>query len=329
MNIPSARRHICALILLLYFGDKMPGIYDGLMSDLQQRIGVTQPDVKTGRLLLAEQEKKVEAIANQREIDASTRTRLDPAALDRIASRYGLARSERPASEVGPSERGVFSPRPRGVLSYTGEGADILAAVRERQSGAQFEPHTISPFRDPRALQEAEVELASYHRMDPSEFRIQRPLTSQPSGRGIPERERMASVRRYDRIVESAAKHYDVDPDLVRAMIRAESSGIPTAASPAGAVGLMQIIPDTARELGLRVDDEIDERVDPGKNIWAGTRYIAQLLKRYDGDWDKAIAAYNAGPGAVDKYGGIPPFEETRVYVPRVRGYYDSFRRNF
>jgi len=139
--------------------------------------------------------------------------------------------------------------------------------------------------------------------------------------KGVPERERMARVSVYDTIIVAAAKKHGVDPNLVRAVIRAESSGDPAAFS-GKASGLMQLAPGTAKELG------VTDVWDPQQNIYGGTRYLAQMLERYDGDWDKAIAAYNAGPGAVDKHGGIPPFEETRAYVPKVKGYYDAFRRS-
>jgi len=138
----------------------------------------------------------------------------------------------------------------------------------------------------------------------------------------------MANVRQWDNYIEQAASATGVDSNYIRAMMRAESSGDPNALSSAGALGLMQFIPSTAREYGLRVDGEIDERRDPKKAIMAGARYFADLLERYDGDHDLAVAAYNAGPGAVDKYGAIPPFAETQNHVRVVRSYYDNFRRD-
>lgn len=142
---------------------------------------------------------------------------------------------------------------------------------------------------------------------------------------GKGERERMASVRQYDSIIEDAARAAHIDPDYLRAMIRAESSGDVNAMSGAGALGVMQFIPSTARDYGLRVDGEVDERTDPERAIPAGARYFADLLKVYK-DYDLAVAAYNAGPGAVDKYHGVPPFRETQNHVRVVREYYDNFR---
>lgn len=118
----------------------------------------------------------------------------------------------------------------------------------------------------------------------------------------------------YGSIIAEASKQYGVPEDLIRKVISAESSGDPTARSPKGAGGLMQIMPPTAKDLGVTNVD------DPAQNIDGGTKYLSQLLKRYDGDTTKALAAYNAGMGNVDKYGGVPPFEETQKYVEKITG---------
>jgi soluble lytic murein transglycosylase-like protein len=125
-------------------------------------------------------------------------------------------------------------------------------------------------------------------------------------------RERSAAYE--DLILEHATRH-DVDPNLVRAVIQAESGFDPHARSPKGAMGLMQLMPETAAEYG------VDNAYDPAANIGAGVAYLKSLLVRYDGDESLALAAYNAGPGAVQKYGNtVPPYRETREYVARVRG---------
>lgn len=110
---------------------------------------------------------------------------------------------------------------------------------------------------------------------------------------------------------------HGVDPHLIHAIIRAESGGNELAVSHAGAEGLMQLMPDTGRALG------VSNAFNPDENVYGGTLYIKQMLDRY-GDLSLALAAYNAGPGNVDKYGGIPPFTETQEYVKRVLRYYEQ-----
>lgn len=118
-------------------------------------------------------------------------------------------------------------------------------------------------------------------------------------------------------IQDLSAKH-QVDPDLVRAVMRVESGGNPNAVSSAGAIGLMQLMPNTAR--GLGVDPH-----DPLRNLEGGVRYLAQLYDKYDGDTVKTLAAYNAGSGRVDSYGGVPPFPETQRYVKNVLALYRRY----
>jgi soluble lytic murein transglycosylase-like protein len=115
---------------------------------------------------------------------------------------------------------------------------------------------------------------------------------------------------RYLSVIDSAATAYGVDPALVRAIIEVESGYEPDAVSPKGAMGLMQLMPETARQYG------VSNPFDPKANIDAGTRHLRSLLDRYD--VSRALAAYNAGAGAVERFGGVPPYRETRAYVARV-----------
>ena len=114
------------------------------------------------------------------------------------------------------------------------------------------------------------------------------------------------------------AKRYNMPEALVRSIVKAESNGNARAVSPKGAIGLMQLMPGTARDLGA-------DPTDPQQNVDAGTRYLKNLLARYEDKDDqvaRAVAAYNAGPGAVDKYKGVPPYKETQTYVRRVLNNY-------
>ncbi len=122
--------------------------------------------------------------------------------------------------------------------------------------------------------------------------------------------------RAYAGLIQSAAQRHELDPALLSAVVQHESNFDPHAVSKAGAEGLMQLMPDTARELGVH------DPFDPAQNVDAGASYLRGLIDRYHGRLDLALAAYNAGSGAVDKYGGVPPYPETRAYVQGILGAY-------
>jgi len=128
---------------------------------------------------------------------------------------------------------------------------------------------------------------------------------------------------RFSEEIGEAARAHDVNPALIAAVIHAESGFKTKARSHVGAQGLMQIMPSTARYLGCR------NAWDPAQNIYAGSKYLRQLLDRFNGNLRLAVAAYNAGPGAVSKYKGIPPYRETRNYVKKVLGHYSRYQRMF
>jgi soluble lytic murein transglycosylase-like protein len=146
------------------------------------------------------------------------------------------------------------------------------------------------------------------------------PLAPEPP----PERRARAAPTRweYDGLIGLAARQYRVPPALVKAVIAAESKFDPSAVSRKGARGLMQLMPATAQSLGVA------DPLRPDENVDGGVRYLRRMIERY-GDLPRALAAYNAGPEAVDRFGGIPPYRETRDYVKRVLTYYRAYHGDF
>lgn len=120
----------------------------------------------------------------------------------------------------------------------------------------------------------------------------------------------------FDQIISKAAALYNVPEKLIQSVIKQESGFNPNAQSYAGAGGLMQLMPATAKSLGVQ------DIFNPMENVMGGSKYLSQLLSRYNGNIEMALAAYNAGPGNVDKYGGIPPFKETQNYVSNIMNSY-------
>jgi soluble lytic murein transglycosylase-like protein len=121
-------------------------------------------------------------------------------------------------------------------------------------------------------------------------------------------------------LVQQNADIWNVDPALIKSVIANESSFNANATSPVGAQGLMQLMPETAASLGVK------DPYDPAQNVAGGTRYLKGLLDRFKGDTRLAVAAYNAGPGAVEKYGDVPPYAETQSYVKNVLGSFDRYK---
>ncbi len=156
---------------------------------------------------------------------------------------------------------------------------------------------------------EIAVRAADVERVAPDEQVDVEPPAPATSPGGVVD---SAAPRTLEQMVADAARKYALPRSLVRAVARAESSLDPAAVSPKGARGVMQLMPATAKELG------VDNAFDPAQNIDAGARLLRQLLEKYEGRVAEALAAYNAGPGAVAKHKGVPPYRETRGYIRKV-----------
>jgi soluble lytic murein transglycosylase-like protein len=128
------------------------------------------------------------------------------------------------------------------------------------------------------------------------------------------------NVNKFEDIINSASKRQNVSSNLIKAVIAAESGGNSKATSQANAKGLMQLIDSTADDLG------VTDSFNPVQNINGGTKYLKELLNKYNGNIDLTLAAYNAGPGAVDKYNGVPPYKETKNYIQEVKKYLNIFK---
>ena len=141
---------------------------------------------------------------------------------------------------------------------------------------------------------------------------------SASSTAAVPASKKTASDTDYKATIEDAAAKYNVPAKLIEAVIKQESGFNPNALSSAGAAGLMQLMPSTAKFLG------VTDAKDPVQNVMGGTKYLRQMLDKFDGDMSLALAAYNAGPGNVSKYKGVPPFKETQNYVKKVLNTYNT-----
>ncbi len=122
-------------------------------------------------------------------------------------------------------------------------------------------------------------------------------------------------LNKFDDIIDKASKSFGIDKNIIRSVILTESAANPKAMSSANAKGLMQLIDSTASDMNVK------NVWNPEDNIFGGTKYLSKMLDQFDGDLEKSLAAYNAGPGNVQKYDGVPPFEETKNYINRIKGY--------
>jgi len=142
---------------------------------------------------------------------------------------------------------------------------------------------------------------------------------AQPAVQGVGE---SAEAGEYESLIAQAAARNGLDPAVLHGLIQQESGFNPSATSSAGAAGLTQLMPGTASSLG------VSNPLDPAESIEGGARYLGRLMSEFAGNTTDALAAYNAGPGAVQKYGGVPPYPETQSYVSKVLGYAEAYRQS-
>ncbi len=208
-------------------------------------------------------------------------------------------------------------------ISKIGKGIGIASMLYKQMTGEELPTITernpsfnipISPYTKP----EAEDISTGYKKQMKTINDVQPTILTSDSFL-----ERMQSrLANYDDITREASRKYNIPEELIKAVITVESAGKPDAKSSAGAKGLMQLMDGTAKDLG------VGNSYDPYQNIMGGAKYLRQMLDKFQGDVNVALAAYNAGPGNVEKYGGIPPFSETQSYVKKVGKYHEIYQNN-
>ena len=181
----------------------------------------------------------------------------------------------------------------------------LMAQVGTVASGATPQPATAQP-------------AAAGSEAAPSNFAT---ALAAASGPAAGQEEAGGSSSQYDSLIQTAAARYGIDPAILHGLIQQESGFDPSAQSSAGAMGLTQLMPGTASTLG------VSNPFNPAEAIEGGARYLAQLMSQFGGNATDALAAYNAGPGAVSQYGGVPPYAETQSYVTKVLANAESYRQ--
>lgn len=225
--------------------------------------------------------------------------------------------------KIDPQNLIGFKPIPSSTSSPTGESFDFRSILKEKLEGSNALESIFLEY-----LKRA-VELVLSESAPEGDLFLSSPLFLKSLVQPLPLNPQPVSQvsnnlhgkQNIDQIVKAAAQHHGIEPSLVKAVIQAESAGDPLAVSPAGAQGLMQLMPETAAELGVR------DSFDPAQNIMAGTRYLRQLLDRYRGDVKLALAAYNWGMGNLENQPETLP-KETKNFIARVENYYRSYMQS-
>lgn len=211
---------------------------------------------------------------------------------------------------IGPDGQVVFTDKPQG------HGFALVIKSHDRRTPAMPAQNV----KTPQSLASAVKPPSMVHRLETGEIVLgngPRIYSFRPSGGRFNAGQSGSKAEAYSAIIDRAAYVHGLDPWLLHAVIRAESAYNPLAQSSKGAIGLMQLMPDTAARYGVR------DPWNPEENIYAGARYLRDLMGMFGSDVRLAVAAYNAGEGNVQKYGNqIPPFDETRGYVTKVLDFY-------
>lgn len=207
-----------------------------------------------------------------------------------------------------------------GMLGEEGYGNDMFDTIFEQQIASQISKSRNLGIAEAIYKKVTGEEMNSLNLKSGSktvDFKIN--SDSHPA-RVKPSNEALKRLNGFDDLIEKASKEFGLDKNVIKSVIMTESAANHKAVSPAKAKGLMQLIDSTATDMGVR------NVFDPKQNIYGGTKYLAKMLRQYNGDLNLALAAYNAGPQNVEKFNGVPPFDETKNYIAKVLGYLNHFK---